>query len=186
MDRLFVADRRPPSRLWSPAGPCPATAVPGAGHFGERLVEAMQLRGNFKATALACALAVNEAAISRWKRGGPITLPHAVGLCDVLDISMDWLIRGVGQPGIPCEPVAAWPLPDISERTLAEVRALLQFVEHQSGSGLHRMQAAGRHAQEPLGDTAGESFHSPQRTDSMVPTHQPATRIPPCPHFPMP
>ena len=99
-------------------------------HFGDRLVLAMRLRGNYKATALACALGVNEAAISRWKRGGPITLPHAVRLCDTLDISMDWLIRGIGHPGARHRHDAGSPSPQITARTVDELRALLHFIEH--------------------------------------------------------
>jgi transcriptional regulator with XRE-family HTH domain len=112
-------DGRRPSR---PAGPA-------AGQFGERLVAAMQMRGNFKATALACALSVNEAAISRWKRGGPITLHHAIRLCDTLDVSMDWLIRGIGHPGVHHRPDGGYPAPPVSERTVDEVRALLSFID---------------------------------------------------------
>jgi len=103
-------------------------------HFGERLVAALRLRGNYKATALACALDVNEAAVSRWKRGGPITLTHAVRLCDALDISMDWLIRGIGQPVPPHLPQGAPPLRGIIEHTAGEMRALLRFIEDQSGT----------------------------------------------------
>ncbi|MDR7297540.1 transcriptional regulator with XRE-family HTH domain [Pelomonas aquatica] len=103
-----------------------------ASRFGERLIAAMQLRGNFKATALACALAVNEAAISRWKRGGPITLHHAIRLCDTLDISMDWLIRGIGHPAVHHRPDGGQPPPLVSERTVDEVRALLSFIERRT------------------------------------------------------
>ncbi|MBI3350530.1 MAG: helix-turn-helix transcriptional regulator [Burkholderiales bacterium] len=122
---------RPAScRLWRCDGAITESPAPGAGHFGDRLVAAMQLRGNYKATALACALDVNEAAISRWKRGGPITLDHAVCLCDALGISMDWLFRGIGQPVAPQRAAAGHRPPQISERTVNEVRALLSFMEH--------------------------------------------------------
>ncbi|WP_457423932.1 helix-turn-helix domain-containing protein [Roseateles sp. P5_E7] len=122
-----------PCRLWTCDGLSTVNWVTEHGHFGDRLVAAMQLRGNFKATALACALHVNEAAISRWKRGGPITLTHATLLCDTLDISMDWLIRGLGQQVLQARPGTAHALPSISERTADEMRALLRFIEHQSG-----------------------------------------------------
>ena len=96
--------------------------------FGGRLTMAMRLRDNYKATALACALGVNESAVSRWKRGGPITLAHAIGLCDALDISMDWLIRGIGSPDP--QPVPHHPLapPRVSPQTVAELRALLHAI----------------------------------------------------------
>lgn len=141
------ASRQPPDPGGPPRGPTepasphsllradgPITSLRGleASRFGERLVAAMQLRGNFKATALACALAVNEAAISRWKRGGPITLHHAVHLCDTLDISMDWLIRGIGHPGVHHRPDVGYPTPQVSERTVNEVRELLSFIERRT------------------------------------------------------
>lgn len=121
-----------PCRLWRCDSPSPAPPLPRADHFGDRLVAAMQLRGNYKATALACALGVNEAAISRWKRGGPITLDHAIRLCDTLEISMDWLVRGIGHPVLQQRPETGRPPPQISERTVDEVRALLSFMEHRA------------------------------------------------------
>lgn len=105
-----------------------------AKNYGERLVAAMQLRDNYKATALACALNVNEATISRWRRGGPITIYHAVLLCDALDISMDWLIRGIGKPALPSQTEIGNLPPEITERTVDEIRTLLQFIER----GLYR------------------------------------------------
>lgn len=116
-----------------PQDAVPAEPHPGErNHFGHRLVLAMQLRGHFKATALACALGVNEAAISRWKRGGPITLPHAIRLCETLDISMDWLIRDIGHPLARQRLEGALLPPEISERTVDEVRALLHFIERRT------------------------------------------------------
>jgi transcriptional regulator with XRE-family HTH domain len=49
---------------------------------------------------LAQDLGVDESAISRWKKNGPISLDHAARLCEVLDISLDWLILGRGDAAI--------------------------------------------------------------------------------------
>jgi len=48
--------------------------------------------------ALAADLGVDESAISRWRRGDAMALTSAVRLCEVLDISIDWLLLGRGGP----------------------------------------------------------------------------------------
>ncbi|HEX6374094.1 MAG TPA: helix-turn-helix transcriptional regulator [Allosphingosinicella sp.] len=47
-------------------------------------------------TALAADLNVDESAISRWRKGGAMSLGSAGRLCEVLDISLDWLVLGRG------------------------------------------------------------------------------------------
>lgn len=136
-----------------------------AKHFGDRLVMAMQLRGNYKATALAYALNVNEAAISRWKRGGPITLPHAVSLCDALDISMDWLIRGIGHPVIQHPPDVGDRPPEISERTVDEMRLLLHFIEYRKHNGLAQEANISRTTQVSLEASRGDLANACSGTD---------------------
>lgn len=73
---------------------------------GERMVEAMQLRGMTKQHALAFAMGVNESTITRWKNNRPMSIDHAVLLCRTLDVSLDWLLTGVGQMDAarPCRP----------------------------------------------------------------------------------
>ncbi len=61
------------------------------------MVEAMQLRGMTKQHALAFAMGVNESTVTRWKNNGPISVDHAVLLCSVLDISLDWFLTGRGR-----------------------------------------------------------------------------------------
>jgi transcriptional regulator with XRE-family HTH domain len=61
------------------------------------MVEAMQLRGMTKQHALAFAMGVNESTITRWKNDGPISVDHAVLLCDTLDVSLDWFLAGRGR-----------------------------------------------------------------------------------------
>lgn len=63
---------------------------------GQRLVEAMQLRGIRKQLALAYVLGVNESTVSRWKKDGPMSVDHAVSICDHLEISLDWFLTGNG------------------------------------------------------------------------------------------
>jgi transcriptional regulator with XRE-family HTH domain len=61
------------------------------------MVEAMQLRGMTKQHALAFAMGVNESTVTRWKNNGPISVDHAVLLCSLLDISLDWFLTGRGR-----------------------------------------------------------------------------------------
>jgi transcriptional regulator with XRE-family HTH domain len=49
-----------------------------------------------KQHALAHSLGVNQSTITRWKQDGPMSLESAAELCRTLDISMDWLVRGIG------------------------------------------------------------------------------------------
>ena len=46
--------------------------------------------------ALAFDLAVHQSTITRWKEDGPMSLVSACRLCEILDISLDWLILGRG------------------------------------------------------------------------------------------
>jgi len=63
---------------------------------GERLRIALTARGRIKQMALAAELKVDESAISRWQRNKGLSLEHAGHLCEVLYISLDWLILGRG------------------------------------------------------------------------------------------
>jgi transcriptional regulator with XRE-family HTH domain len=63
---------------------------------GERLQQALEARGIHKQMALAAELGVDGSAISRWQRNAGLSLPHAARLCEVLDISLDWLVLGRG------------------------------------------------------------------------------------------
>lgn len=49
-----------------------------------------------KLSALALEIGVDESAISRWKKTGNISIQNACALCNILDISMDWVILGRG------------------------------------------------------------------------------------------
>src|SRR5580658_9870333 len=63
---------------------------------GERLQQALEVRGIRKQMALAAELGVDGSAISRWQRNAGLSLMHAARLCEVLDISLDWLVLGRG------------------------------------------------------------------------------------------
>jgi transcriptional regulator with XRE-family HTH domain len=64
---------------------------------GERLSFALRLRRVPKMTSLAADLGVDESAISRWRKGGAMSLQSARRLSEVLDISLDWLVLGRGE-----------------------------------------------------------------------------------------
>lgn len=63
---------------------------------GERIREALRVRGVRKQHALAAELNVHESAITRWKENKPMSLEKAVALAAVLDLSLDWLLLGRG------------------------------------------------------------------------------------------
>lgn len=62
----------------------------------QRLNYAIRRRSVTKMAALAYEIDVDESAISRWRRGGPMSLANAEQLCLFLDISMDWLFLNRG------------------------------------------------------------------------------------------
>lgn len=64
---------------------------------GDRLSHAIKGRGIAKMMALALDLDVHESAISRWRKGGPMSLENAARISEVLDISLDWLVLGRGE-----------------------------------------------------------------------------------------
>lgn len=63
---------------------------------GDRLSHAIKGRGISKMMALALDLDVHESAISRWRKGGPMSLENAARISEVLNISLDWLVLGRG------------------------------------------------------------------------------------------
>ena len=65
-------------------------------HWGRRLQQAFRRRRIRKLHALAAEIGVDQSAISRWRKGQPISLANAVVLCHALDISLDWLVTGQG------------------------------------------------------------------------------------------
>lgn len=65
---------------------CPARGV--------RLTRVMQDRGLDFNCQLAYQIGVAESTISRWRAGKPISLNHAVALCEALAISLDYLFLG--------------------------------------------------------------------------------------------
>ena len=72
---------------------CRATAE----SFSGRLEIALQFRCIRKIYPLAISIGVDESAISRWRRGRPPSIENVVKLCDVLDLSVDWLLTGRGE-----------------------------------------------------------------------------------------
>jgi hypothetical protein len=65
---------------------------------GERVHIAIQQRGTIKLTALAAELGVTAGALTRWRQGGPMSLENGARFCQVLDVSLDWLVMGRANP----------------------------------------------------------------------------------------
>lgn len=63
---------------------------------GQRIRLAMELRGIHKQYALAMDIGVDQSNLSRWCRGAPLSVEHAIRLCEALDVSLDWLLLGRG------------------------------------------------------------------------------------------
>lgn len=63
---------------------------------GSRLSYAMRYRGFNKLSVLAHHLGVTESAVSRWRGQGNMTVHNVIAVCDVLDVSADWLLLGRG------------------------------------------------------------------------------------------
>jgi len=56
----------------------------------------MQKRRLQKLYAVSSALKVSESAVSRWKNNGAMTVENVIALCELLDVSIDWLLLGRG------------------------------------------------------------------------------------------
>ncbi|HTU11880.1 MAG TPA: helix-turn-helix transcriptional regulator [Allosphingosinicella sp.] len=61
---------------------------------GNRLRQAMAMRGYGKATALAAGLDISPAAITKWTQGHAMSIGHVCSLARLLDISLDWFLMG--------------------------------------------------------------------------------------------
>lgn len=64
--------------------------------LGVRICEAMEQRNLSKLYAVAVALNVTESAVSRWRKNGKLTVENTIALCELLDVSSDWLLLGRG------------------------------------------------------------------------------------------
>ena len=65
---------------------------------GSRIKKAMATRGYRKATALAAALEISPAAVTKWTQGYAMSVDHVRKLAALLDISLDWLLMGRNGP----------------------------------------------------------------------------------------
>jgi transcriptional regulator with XRE-family HTH domain len=65
---------------------------------GRRLKMAMERRGYRKATALAAALNISPAAMTKWTQGYTMSIAHACHLAELLNVSLDWLLMGRNSP----------------------------------------------------------------------------------------
>ena len=66
------------------------------GDRGKRVQWAMERRGVRKIYSLAVDSGVDQSTLCRWTKGSPISLENAVRFCEVLDVSLDWLLLGRG------------------------------------------------------------------------------------------
>lgn len=89
--------------------------------FARRLDLVLKARRIGKMYALAVALGIDESALSRWRRGKPISVGNIVGLCRHLRVSIDWLLTGTGSMD-----AAA---PDAADRWRSEIVADLASLD---------------------------------------------------------
>ncbi len=64
--------------------------------FARRLDQVLKARRIGKMYALAVALGIDGSALSRWRRGKPISVDSLVRLSRHLRVSIDWLLTGTG------------------------------------------------------------------------------------------
>ncbi|MDD7910970.1 helix-turn-helix transcriptional regulator [Pseudovibrio exalbescens] len=69
-----------------------------AAHWGERLQAISHAQGWTKQLSLASALNVDVSTVSRWLRGGKVSVEHLIALSELLNVSLDWLLLGRGTP----------------------------------------------------------------------------------------
>lgn len=65
--------------------------------IGKRLLMAMKARGIPKQYLFADLLSVDQSTVTRWISGKGMSITHAIAICDQLNLSMDWLILGIGE-----------------------------------------------------------------------------------------
>jgi len=63
---------------------------------GERIAYAIKEAKVGKLSALAADIGVDESAVCRWRKGGKFNIDNAAAFCEVLDVSMDWIVLGRG------------------------------------------------------------------------------------------
>ena len=66
--------------------------------WGKRFREMIIAKGFNKYSAIAAELDVNESTVSRWAAGANISIEKAILLCEVMDVSMDWMFRNIDTP----------------------------------------------------------------------------------------
>lgn len=108
--------------------------VPEIGSYGQRLQEAIRLRGIPKLCVLSLDIGVSESALSRWLRSEPITLENFAKLCVVLDVSADWLLLERG--GMIRRP-SSNPLPMPHRRLMSALRQMHEDDVHRLHAFLH-------------------------------------------------
>ena len=65
---------------------------------GERIRYAIEIAGRPKLISLATELGVSPAALSKWRYGKSLSLENICRFATNLDVSLDWLLLGRGEP----------------------------------------------------------------------------------------
>jgi len=71
---------------------------------GTRLRSALRSRGYNKYLAFAAEIDVSPSTVTRWCDGHPIKLQNLIQICEILDISLDWLVLGTDDRDLRPEP----------------------------------------------------------------------------------
>ncbi|WP_281029200.1 helix-turn-helix domain-containing protein [Rhizobium deserti] len=100
----------------------------------------MRLRGFSKQMAFASEIGVSESVVSRWQRGNGLSLANTIRVCEVLDISLDWLLLGRGTMEGHRPPANTGPrdrlqkataqLPDTVINAMSALAEAIQVAEH--------------------------------------------------------
>ncbi len=108
--------------------------------FACRLDLALRARRIGKMYALAVALGVDGSALSRWRRGKPISIDSLIRLAHHLGVSIDWLLTGAGAMDSPgAAAVATW-----QSEVVADLAALDPAIRERLADLIRRLAAARR------------------------------------------
>ncbi len=108
--------------------------------FARRLDLALRARRIGKMYALAVALGVDGSALSRWRRGRPISVDSLVRLAHHLGVSIDWLLTGAGL----MDPPGAAAVETWQSEVIADLGALDPAIRERLSDLIRRLAAARR------------------------------------------
>lgn len=95
----------------------------------------MEHRNLSKLYAVAVALNVTESAVCRWRKNGRITVENIIAICELLDVSTDWLLLGRGTMDMhrnvqsaPCQHVRR-PLSTLPDAAVMHLESFLAAID---------------------------------------------------------